>query len=71
MKRPEVGTKAVLSEIDPAELAQVGGGYDDGNWCGTVPLRIHWPVPPLPWVEFQQSIVATQGALLQRGGLMP
>jgi hypothetical protein len=29
---------AALREIDPAELARVGGGYDEGNWCGT-----HYP----------------------------
>ncbi len=72
-ERPE---KATLCELDQAELAQVGGGYDDNNFCGTVPFRIHWPVPPLPWVTLQPSALVMQGAMLQqiatlqRGGLM-
>jgi hypothetical protein len=37
-----------LGPVDQAELAQVGGGYDEGNWCGTRTHPLPYPPPHFP-----------------------
>jgi hypothetical protein len=52
----EMSTREATSEdlklLDVTELTQVGGAYDEINWCGTRYPGWHPPVPqPGPWFD--------------------